>query len=394
MTDVSDDTLGDPTQNPEGALLPLLSAVLLIGIGLVSIIDAVTVGDEGDRIEAVPDEVGESAVVLIAPGREEQLGVLSRGRTALLAAPWAALPAVDSDFWVVLGDGVDLPRLPDGYQVLAEREEGAWTWVHVGGGEPSPRAERWDLLEALRSAEVAYVDADGTTHPCDQWRFGRWTCGLDEWLWIGIAEPTFRGQVRRCVWAHPRENSTLVIRATGVPVGERLRGRYGIADSGTEMEDGAPVDFAVRVGRAERDLVAQNRSGMSSYRVRINNDDVDGERTDVEFRISSPFVGRRHFCFTASMQGAGPDSDAEEIDLDELLEPGQLGAEEIDATEGTGGAEGSGDGTGGVVPEDGSGVGTGAAARPGLPSRRLDLPARRLGAGDLRPNVPLRRNGP
>jgi hypothetical protein len=301
MTDVSDDTLDDPTHTAEGALLPLLSAVLLIGIGLVSIIDAVTVGDEGDRIDAVPDEVGESAVVLVAPGREEQLGVLSRGRAAQLSPPWAPLPALDSDYWVVLGDGVDLPRLPDGYEVLAEREEGVWTWVHVGGGAPSPRAERWDLLDALRSAEVAYVDADGTSHACDQWRFGRWTCGLDEWLWIGIAEPTFRGQPRRCVWAHPRENSELVIRATGVPVGERLRGRYGIADSGTDMEDGAPVDFAVRVGRAERELVAQNRPGMSSYRVRINADEVDGERTDVEFRISSAFVGRRHFCFTASI---------------------------------------------------------------------------------------------
>ena len=299
------------------------AAAFLVGVGLVSLIDVFTGETANQTPVDIPVEVTGSDVLVVAPGAEHRLLPLAQHRFQLLPA-WENLPSSRAPYWVGLPDGMELPRVPDGWSAAELHRRGQWDWVFVSPDQPVSTPERFELTDNVGSAEISFRWPDGRTHPCDQWRFGSWGCGLEDWLWVGPTEQFFRGQPRECIWAHPTDGAELVIRFTDVPNGSRLAGRYGIADSGADMEDGAPVSMVVRAGEEERRVVAQNRHGMFSYHLALSSE-PGVDTIDIEFIISSEPAGRRHFCFTGAVVGSA-----------EPRRQGRIGHER--AEEGTGAA--------------------------------------------------------
>ena len=296
--------MGDwPESKGERAVWSAFAAAFLIGVGLVSLIDVFT-GENAEQTPiAIPVEANGSDLFVIAPGAEHRLLPLADHRFQLLP-PWQDLPTYRAPYWVGFPNGMDLPRLPDGWTATAPDRRGQWEWVLVSPEQPINTPDRYELVDHLGGAEIFFRWPDGRTNPCDQWRFGSWGCGLDDWLWVGVTEQFFRGQPRECIWAHPTDGADLVIRFTDVPVGNRVAGRFGIADPGVAMEDGAPVSMVVRAAGEERSFMAQNRQGMFSYHLALS-PEPDADTMNVEFVVSTEQAGRRHFCFNGAIVGSG-----------------------------------------------------------------------------------------
>jgi len=326
-------------------VLSVVAATFLVGVGLVSLADALDTSSQPAPMAEAPEQVAGHRVLVVAPGHEESVTGIVGTTNVDLHPEWEPLPALGRPYWVAVGRGADLPRLPEGWTSAPPVETDVFSWVAVMPSEPVRSRERYDFVDSLEHADVRFIDSLGTHHPCTTWRFGRWTCGLEDWLWIGESEQPFREVPQRCIWAHPRVDSQLVIRFADVPVGSRVSGRYGIADSGADMPDGAPVELRVDVDDASRLFTAQNRRGLYSYR--LIPEANPGETVDVTFTISADHVGRRHFCFTGGMQDLGsepsrsrrrfePGEDVQRPDpalptpsirMDGLIDPQRLGPE-------------------------------------------------------------------
>jgi hypothetical protein len=300
------------TKVPEATVWPVLAVTFLLGIGLVSLLDILTGNDGEAPALEMPETSSGVTTVWVAPGAEHLLSGLDAPERVRLHMPWQPLPALAQNYLLVLRDSTDHPRLPDGWIASNEVSREHWRFVEIETVEERPESDRFDLMARLDWAEVYFEAEDGSVLPCSQWRFGRWTCGLEEWLWVGQTQVVIRGQERQCIWAHPKVQYDLVIRFPQLEIGRRLSGRYGMSDEAAESPEGGDVDFTVRVGDQIRELSAQNRRGFYSYQVVT--EDLDGQRAEVEFRVSAGYDGRRHFCFTASILGVGEESALEAPD--------------------------------------------------------------------------------
>ena len=284
----------------DGPLWSALSAAFLVGVTLVSVIDAASdVPIEHTPVRLIPQAENQT-VLFVAPGLEHTLLELPESPT--LHPAWEPLPDLRTPYWLALSDRAKMPPVPAGWDEADPIDDGDWRWVHLTPSEERSTPDRLDLLDRMRTAQVFFRGTDGTVTPCNQWRFGRWGCGLEPWIWVGPSEQVFRGQARPCIWAHPRPDSDLIIRFPDIPAGRRLSGRLGLADSAMAMETGASVSLLVRAGDAQDEFSVPNRPGMQSYQVRIP-DGFDGHEVDVEFSVRTENAAMRHFCFSAAMSG-------------------------------------------------------------------------------------------
>ena len=101
---------------------------------------------------------------------------------------------------------------------------------------------------------------------------------------------------RRCIWAHPLNGRTTSVRFDSVKAGAKLQGWYGVGSTGKGGSQ--KVDFKVAVD----DLITleEKTAGddqVFDFEIPIENN-FSGK---VEFQISAPDQGKRHFCFFAEM---------------------------------------------------------------------------------------------
>jgi hypothetical protein len=185
-----------------------------------------------------------------------------------------------------------------GWSVELLEEKDNWRWYQVLPPASVLQVQQIDLMAHLDEAQVFFSGPDGEMIDCSRWHFGRWTCGPEDWLWVGQYEMEIQGVQRSCIWAHPRTNHELNIQFEDLPYLNRINGRYGIADAAVDMEGGAPVHLSVEMGERTRRLTAENQRGFFSYH--LSREHTEGELpTGVRFTISSEDDGMRHFCFTA-----------------------------------------------------------------------------------------------
>jgi hypothetical protein len=324
------------SEPPQGAVWPVVAVTLLLGIGLVSLFNAFTSGQSTPPPLVIPADMSQTPMLLVAPGAEAVLAQLEQPERLQVHPPDQPLPELAARYLAILPEGEALPRLPEGYVSEGPRTVGGWDLYWVVAPNQSDESPRYDLRNHIRDAEVYFRDTAGNRTPCDRWRFGRWTCGIAPWLWVGPTEQLIRGQPRECIWAHPWVDHELVVAFRNVPTGNRLSGRYALADGAADIPDGAPVTFSVRTLGQAHDFVAANERGLRSYQVNLR--DAQGAETfDVEFAVNATADGVRHFCFTAVVLG---------LDVVD-----QQSDEEQDGTgEGTG--EGSGDSADGDDDDD------------------------------------------
>ena len=106
---------------------------------------------------------------------------------------------------------------------------------------------------------------------------------------------------RRCIYAHPKANSWLLLRFLKVPVGKKIGGAGGMSYLIARDGTGLPVEFAVYIDNKEigRRLF-EDQKGFDPFEFSFE----AGERktVDVTFEIQSKQTAEREFCFTAEMR--------------------------------------------------------------------------------------------
>lgn len=164
--------------------------------------------------------------------------------------------------------------------------------------------EGFELRTALGRARVYIREEDGGERPCSSYRFGRWHCGPEPWLWVGPTELSVRDRSAECIWFHPPDEGTIVVEWSDPGPGGTLTGRYAFADVAADNSQPGDGSFVVRWnGEAIVERVVEQRRGFRRYTglapLR------EGETTlSVEF--SSEVTAQRHFCFDGRWRPTPP----------------------------------------------------------------------------------------
>lgn len=190
----------------------------------------------------------------------------------------------------------------------------SWTPMVGSSAETGSATVTFDFLERLGSAEV------GLDGPHNKSTFpqvlGRHIGGHEAWSHVSARSVLFEGPGwQRCIWVHPREEGPIRLRYDGVPASDAVVGYFGVAASGESSEEN-PVQFQIRVdGREVLSRATAADATRYDFAVPLRADEPDpapsasAEGDDatrrVEFLVSAPHVGRRHFCFMAQTVAYG-----------------------------------------------------------------------------------------
>jgi len=295
--------------------------------------------------------------------------------------PWAE-PTADLVGRVALYDrpgARPLPIVDMAWERLSTRRDSAYRLVDPAAAddvEPADEASTASLVERVRDARVAIQTPSGP-RVCDQWRFDRWFCGPDPWVYVGVTEITVRDRPWTCLWAHPTAEGPLELIFDDLPAGASLRGRYAFNDAAADRGSGDGVRLEALTGDTSLlETVAPMDRGHRSWRVELPED-----ATSVTLRVTATELAQRHFCLDASVRApVGPRTTRPSLRIPDPT-PDASGATTPDpATEGSGadvpaaGAadEGSGTSAGtGVLDSASASDGSGDDARPVQPLRPL-----------------------
>lgn len=208
--------------------------------------------------------------------------------------------------------GASAPELA-GWKLVDERRNGKFRYRVLEN--PKPAKVLYDFVDHVENATVADAAPSGAEAPC-RWNPNaarsagglhgdpafpslRHECsgGSDHFVGVTVVEDEhWRG--RRCLWAMPPGQGELVIRYSGVPIGERIRG-YAALPQWLERElRGAPVEMRVMVGGSVvGTYVHKDGDGWKGFDFATGAQ--AGATADVEFRVSSRRPHDRQFCFQA-----------------------------------------------------------------------------------------------
>jgi hypothetical protein len=121
-----------------------------------------------------------------------------------------------------------------------------------------------------------------------------WHCSSADWNYVGLVGRTMNGVLKKCVWAHPMSNKTLVIDYSSVELGSRMEGFYGMIDGSEEVVDVREVNFSVMVDGEPVFSGASIEPGANDFTIRT----APGAR-HVTFTVFTEDDSARHFCFDA-----------------------------------------------------------------------------------------------
>lgn len=177
---------------------------------------------------------------------------------------------------------------------------GSWTpeisKAHKELANKSSSTPVYDLVENTSNATV-FIERNGAVKRCQRVTDAHFCGG---YAWEDIKIHSFideRDKVwRRCIWAHPRPNSTVVLQFDDVPSGASLRGYYGIGLFG---KSGAPVDVSAFIDGQEVFTGKTTRDGeFETIDVDLKD---DGSTHQLQLRVSAKETGKRHFCINAQI---------------------------------------------------------------------------------------------
>jgi hypothetical protein len=127
----------------------------------------------------------------------------------------------------------------------------------------------------------------------------RFECPGGEYFFVGVTviDDQHEYRPRRCIWAHPPEHGSLLLRFAAVPLGAVVRGHAGLPWLIHRDGSGTPVELRVRVGGREIGRVLHHDvEGWKRFELPTG---AAGRREDVELEVSSERAAHRHFCFQA-----------------------------------------------------------------------------------------------
>ncbi len=152
----------------------------------------------------------------------------------------------------------------------------------------------YDFTSKLHKARV--VQTFGSSRRKCPYVLGHHMCADEDYKHVQATIADVEDTWRRCIWVHPENGRTTTVSFTNVPSGSNLIGWYGIASTGVGGK--AKVDFKV----AMNDVVAlEEKTAGDDRRFEFNIPIGNEFNGDVQFQISAPDQGKRHFCFHAEI---------------------------------------------------------------------------------------------
>lgn len=137
------------------------------------------------------------------------------------------------------------------------------------------------------------------------WRFGKAS-------WDSVHEANLKsgGEQKRMIWAHPRENSALMIAFPKIRLTDELVIFYGITDSGIRFRKGENVHLDLFLGTQDAfHVIAKNVPGWK--RIAINAGPYSGQRQDLIAFITSDRERSRHFAFDFDLEEGKADKESQ-----------------------------------------------------------------------------------
>lgn len=129
----------------------------------------------------------------------------------------------------------------------------------------------------------------------------RYQCSKNEFHFVGVTViEDQRYRPHRCIWAHPAERESTVIRFSAVPLGQVIRGFGGLSWFLERESKGTDIKLEVRVDH-EPLGVYQHADGDGWTGFEFDTAAFAGTPHQVEFRVSSSRARQREFCFHASV---------------------------------------------------------------------------------------------
>lgn len=173
--------------------------------------------------------------------------------------------------------------------------------AHLEPSEVAVEVRRGSKTESCRHVTTAKVtNGDLQGHPTFPRR--RFACPGPEHFFVGrtvIEDQNYHP--RACLWAHPPNRGTLVIRFGAVPIGARIKGYGGLPYIFEREIHGSPIELSVQVG----DMKIgdwQHRDGEGWKGFDFATGPLAGQVLPVEFQIRSKKAWRREFCFQADVR--------------------------------------------------------------------------------------------
>ncbi|MBK03619.1 MAG: hypothetical protein CL920_20795 [Deltaproteobacteria bacterium] len=158
----------------------------------------------------------------------------------------------------------------------------------------------FDFGERLRFGKAWIGPAHRKGKPCRS-AFSRHHCGHARWHVIEMRRLEFEKQsFKRCIWIHPQPGVAKTLSFSGVRAGDAIVGFYGITASG-KMFGSHPVFLEVTIDGAVAKKVSTPQDAKTYPLVVPIPKDKKGKPVDIQFSVSAPSIGRRHFCFMAQM---------------------------------------------------------------------------------------------
>lgn len=186
----------------------------------------------------------------------------------------------------------------DGVETLAETPR---MRLLVGNVSLSYRA-LWDSTQAIRSADVGRIpfgEAESARIPCTRWLRDAWHCErFNEWLHVGVRNREIDDNPRRCIIANPREaRESWSIRWDDVPLGDRVRLRFGYTMWALRASRGGDLHFRVFVDGVERYAHTLGIDDFGYEYVEIDVSDESADTGTIEARLYADDHFDRFFCF-------------------------------------------------------------------------------------------------
>ena len=151
----------------------------------------------------------------------------------------------------------------------------------------------YPLMERLAEANVQRLGAK--VEPCPL-SAGVFTCPGEEWLSVSVRRVSMGAAPFECIWAHPKDDSRLVILFPRTPGGTTLFLEGGIDDDGVYYPEGTPVIVDVESGgRALGRARFENIPGLQARTVALET--PIGDPAPLVLEITSDSQDTRHFCF-------------------------------------------------------------------------------------------------
>ncbi len=154
-------------------------------------------------------------------------------------------------------------------------------------------AKLFDFVDDLAQAtEVYFADANGNRDNC-AWDRDRWSCGKQEWQYVGPQRTLMAGRWQKANWAHPRTERTLhVVFENSVGATALVLGTSFLERAYRE-QNGQPVRVTVTAdGKGLLNYDNDNIKKLYRHRIALPE---GAKMIDLSFWVK--FDGARHFVF-------------------------------------------------------------------------------------------------